>query len=236
MGPNLAKRNDLDIYKDSSLPRTGAIPTDHSVKRDVNRPDDSIIKEQIASRLLEKSSHEKIPVAKLVKDVSSELACKPDKIISEIIRLQRDNKILISEPSAYRRFRDYLRSPISLWFWELVVATIVSLGLVSASSGSVLYLRYVFGSVLVLFLPGYSLLGFVYFKKTDLDQLTRASVSFVMSLALTTLVGLVLSFSPFGITLIPIALSIAAITVGLLLLTSLRKYSYYRLVNVTTEK
>jgi uncharacterized protein DUF1616 len=211
-----------------------SLSTDHKVKVTVSGDDNYRVSERIASQLLAKLSHEKIPVAKLVKDLSGELACKPDKIVSEIIRLQNDSKILITERSAYRRFWDYLRSPISLWFWELAVATIVSLGLVYVSSGLVLYLRYVFGGMLILFLPGYAFLGFIYFKKADLDPLTKTSVSFVMSLALTTLVGLVLSFTPFGITLIPVALSIASITIGLLILTSLRKYSYYRLVNVTT--
>ena len=89
---------------------------------------------------------------------------------------------------------------------------------------------------MVLFLPGYSLVGFIYSKKEDLDYLTRTSLSFVMSLAISTLVGLVLNFTPFGITLFAVALSLSAVTIGLLFLTVLRKYSYYRLANMMTAK
>jgi uncharacterized membrane protein len=57
-----------------------------------------------------------------------------------------------------------------------------------------------------------------------------------MSLAITTLVGLVLNFTPFGITLLPVVLSIAAVTIGLLFLSAFRKYSYYSLANTMTAE
>jgi hypothetical protein len=231
MGSDLAKRDSLSI--DMALPPTRkTIPQPvHKVTRKENLRDISEIKRQIEDRILEKSSTKDISLEKLVRDLSAELGCKQDKIIAGVIRLQTGSRILVRETVPYRRFMDYLLSPISMWFWELAVTTVVSLGLVFASSGLALYLRYVFGSLLVLFLPGYSLIGFIYFKKDDLDYLTRISVSFAMSLAITTMVGLVLNFTPFGITLLPVALSTAGVTIGLLFLTALRKYSYYSLAN-----
>ncbi len=231
MGSNLAKRDSLGI--DMALPRARkTVPhPGHKMNEKEKPADDSETRRQIEAHVLEKSSVKAISLEKLVRDLSAEIGVKQDKIISEIIRLQTDNRILVRERVPYGRFVDYLLSPISLWFWELVVATVVSLGLVFASSGLALYLRYVFGSLLVLFLPGYSLIGFIYFKKDELDYLTRTSVSFVISLAITTLVGLVLNFTPFGITLLPVALSTAGATIGLLFLTALRKYSYYSLAN-----
>lgn len=213
MGPNLAKRDSLGIDRNPS----------------------TVIGERIQSRVLDESSSKDITLAKLVRDLSDELACKPDKIVSEIIKLQSGNKILVREPSPYKGFSDYLLSPTSASFWELLVVTMVSAGLVLVSSGLALYLRYVFSSALVLFLPGYALIHFIYFKRAELSYLTLTSVSFVMSLAITTLVGLALSFTPFGITLPGVTLSIAALTIGLALLTSLRKYSNYDL-NAMTEK
>lgn len=232
MGSNLAKRD--IIGSGMSLPPTRkTVPQpDHNMNGKEKRADDSETERQIEARILERSSRKDISLEKLVRDLSAELGVKQDTIIAEVIRLQTDNRILVRERLPYGRFIDYLLSPISIWFWELAVAIIVSLGLVFASSGLALYLRYVFGSLLVLFLPGYSLIGFIYFKKDELDYLTRMSVSFVMSLAITTLVGLVLNFTPFGITLLPVTLSIAAVTVGLLFLTALRKYSYYSLANI----
>jgi uncharacterized protein DUF1616 len=204
---------------------------DHKMNGKGKLADNSETERQVEARILEKSSRKDISLEKLVRDLSAEFGYKQDKIIATVIRLQTDNRILVRERIPYGRFIDYLLSPISMWFWELAVATVVSLGLVFASSGLALYLRYVFGSLLVLFLPGHSLIGFIYFKKDDLDYLTRISVSFVMSLAITTLAGLVLNFTPFGITLFPVALSITGVTIGLLFLTALRKYSYYSLAN-----
>ena len=197
---------------------------------------DSKVESQIKTLVLQKSATKPIPLARLVRELSAALPYEPDKIISKIVELQADKRILIREPVAYARFLDYLLSPLSIWFWELVVATLASVGLVSASSGLALYLRYIFGSLLVLFLPGYSLVGFIYSKKEDLDYLTRISVSFVMSLAITTLVGLALNFTPFGITVFAVALGIATVTIALLFLTALRKYSYYSLANTMADR
>jgi uncharacterized membrane protein len=92
----------------------------------------------------------------------------------------------------------------------------------------VLYLRYAFGSALVLFMPGYSLIEALY-PKRELDELTRFALSIGLSLALVPLVGLVLNYTPFGIRLLPVTLSTAGLTVVLLLLALSRKHAYYRL-------
>ena len=189
---------------------------------------------EIETLILKRSSTETVALQKLVREMSEELACQPDKIISEIIKLQADKRILIRESSPYKTLRQYLLSPISLWFWEVVLTTLVSLSLVFASSGWALYLRFVFGGLLVLLLPGYSLLSLLYFRKDDLDYLTRLALSLVLSLALATLVGFVLNFTPFGITLPATALSLGALTIGLQLLAAFRRFTYHRLQRLAT--
>ena len=231
MGSDLAKRDSIGADTDSSSVKKNAAQPDHNMNREENPANDSKIAEQIQTLVLQKSATKPTPLSRLVRELSNELPYNSDKIISTIIGLQADKRIVIRGTIPYERFLDYLLSPISIWFWELVVATTASIGLVFASSGLGLYLRYIFGSLLVLFLPGYSLVGFIYSKKEDLDYLTRISVSFVMSLAITTLVGLALNFTPFGITVFAVALGIATITIALLFLTALRKYSYYSLAN-----
>ncbi len=70
-----------------------------------------------------------------------------------------------------------------------------------------LYLRYVFGGLLVLFLPGFSLIELLYAKRKELDDLTRLALSIGLSLAMVPLDGLVLNYTPFGIRLLPVAIS-----------------------------
>jgi hypothetical protein len=205
---------------------------DYKTNRKRTSTEDSKAAHEIEVLVLEKLATKPIALSRLLGDLSDELASKPDGIISEIIRLQTDKKILIREPTPYKRFPDYLLSPISIWFWEVALVTLASLGLIFASSGWALYLRYVFGGLMVLFLPGYSLVGLIYSKKDDLDYPTRIVLSFSLSLAISTLDGLVLSFTPFGITVFAVAFSLGAVTIGLLLLTALRRYAYYRLARI----
>jgi len=189
---------------------------------------------EIEALILKRSSTETIPLQRLVREMSEELACQSDKIISEIIKLQGDKRILIREPTPYKTLRQYLLSPISLWFWGVVLTTLVSLSLVFASSGWALYLRFVFGGLLVLLLPGYSLLGLLYFRKDDLDYMTRLALSLVLSLALATLVGFALNFTPFGITLPATALSLGALTIALQVLAAFRRFPHHRLQRLAT--
>ncbi len=232
MGLHLAKRYGIDKASDSLPIRKNAARLCRKMSGRGDPAYESKVAKQIETVVLEKSATQPIPLARLVKELSNELPYDFDRIVSIVLGLQVGKKIVIREPVPYKRFMDYLLSPISFWFWEVSVATMASLGFVFASSGLALFLRYIFGSVLVLFLPGYALVGFIYFKRDDLDYLTRISVSFVMSLALTTLVGLAVNFTPLGITLFPVALSLTVVTLGLLLLTVFRKYSYYRLAKV----
>jgi len=189
---------------------------------------------EIETLILKRSSTERIGLQRLVRELSEELACQPDRIVSEIIKLQADKRILIREPTPYKTLRQYLLSPISLRFWEVVLTTLVSLSLVFASSGWALYLRFVFGGLLVLLLPGYSLLGLLYFRKDDLDYMTRLALSLVLSLALATLVGFALNFTPFGITLPATALSLGALTIALQLLAAFRRFPHHRLQRLAT--
>jgi len=180
--------------------------------------------------VLKKLSTEPIVLSNLVRDLSDELAYRPDEIISEIIRLQAIKRILIREATPYRTLPKYLFSPYSVWFWEIIVGTLSSLGLLLISSGPLLYVRFVLGGLLVLFLPGYSIVNIIYSKETKLDGLTRAAVSFVMSLATVTLVGFVLNYTPFGITLVAGALCIGILTLVLTFVAAVRKYAAYKLV------
>lgn len=72
--------------------------------------------------------------------------------------------------------------------------------------------RTVLGLLLVLFLPGYSLISLLFPKKDDLDGIERVALSFGLSIALTPLIGLILNYTPYGIRLDPILVSLAGLT------------------------
>ena len=66
------------------------------------------------------------------------------------------------------------------------------------------FLRIIFAWTMVLFLPGYALIAFLFPEKKDLDFIERIALSFGLSAAITPVLGLILNFTPFGIRLLPI--------------------------------
>ena len=97
------------------------------------------------------------------------------------------------------------------------------------------YLRYFLGSGFILWLPGYSLVKALFptelpVKTTDktLESIERAVLSIGLSLALVPMVGLVLNYTPWGITLEPVTLSLAALTASVATIAVIREYQARR--------
>lgn len=68
--------------------------------------------------------------------------------------------------------------------------------------------RIIFGIPVVLFLPGYVLIAALFPGKKDLDPIERVALSFGLSIAIVPLIGLGLNFTPWGIRLVPIIISL----------------------------
>lgn len=84
-------------------------------------------------------------------------------------------------------------------------------------------IRTVLGLFLILFIPGYSLITALFPKKDDLDGIERAALSFGLSIAVTPLIGLALNYTPWGIRLTPILISLAGFTLIMLLIAFIRR-------------
>ncbi len=83
--------------------------------------------------------------------------------------------------------------------------------------------RTVLGLLLVLFLPGYALIASLFPRKDDLDTIERLALSFGLSIAITPLIGLFLNYTPYGIRLDPILVSLTSITLILCAVAYLRR-------------
>jgi len=84
-------------------------------------------------------------------------------------------------------------------------------------------LRKVVGLPFILFFPGYSFVSFLFPEQRDLDSIERVALSFGMSVAIVPLVGLALNYTPFGITLTPILLSLISFNIIFSLLSVYRR-------------
>jgi len=73
-------------------------------------------------------------------------------------------------------------------------------------------IRIVLAIPVILFIPGYCLLALLFPKNGDIDLMPRMVLSIGVSIALVPLIGLGLNFTPWGITLDPIVLSLTIFT------------------------
>jgi uncharacterized membrane protein len=139
--------------------------------------------------------------------------------------------VVLEDPAPPESFSYYIFSTYSLEFWiTLFLLSSTLLSIYFSSFSLVLYLRYVLGSLFVLFLPGYSLIEALYPREEELSPLERLALSIGLSLALVPLVGLVLNYTPWGIRLVPVVSSLTVLTFLLMLVASWRKYLYLKLL------
>lgn len=103
----------------------------------------------------------------------------------------------------------------------LILASVLIISALTLPDGNAL--RIVFGLPFVLFLPGYSLVSALWAKKSELDGLERVALSLGLSMAIVPLVGLGLNYTPWGITLISIVITMYCLILVLIGITWFRR-------------
>ncbi len=88
----------------------------------------------------------------------------------------------------------------------IVVCTLLLFPVVAFTSGA---LRIGIGFLFVIFFPGYTLISALFPKQDDLGGIERIALSFGLSIAVVPLIGLALNYTPWGIRLYPILISIS---------------------------
>jgi len=83
--------------------------------------------------------------------------------------------------------------------------------------------RAVLGFPLVLFAPGYVLVSALFPKEEELDGIERLALSIGLSICVVVFIGLGLNYTPWGIRLKPILLSITAFTLIFTAITAFRR-------------
>ncbi|WP_174591159.1 DUF1616 domain-containing protein [Methanocella conradii] len=84
--------------------------------------------------------------------------------------------------------------------------------------------RSALGLVMLLFVPGYSLIAALFPGKKDVDGIERAALSFGLSIAVVPLIGLGLNFTPWGIRLDPIVVCLTIFTIACCLVANKRRH------------
>ncbi len=124
------------------------------------------------------------------------------------------------------------------WYSTTILVELVTIALIFLLpnySYLLQYARYIFGSIFILFLPGFTCTKVLFSAKTranantkEMDKTELVTLSIGLSLALTPIVSFVLNYTPWGIQLTTITLSLFGITTAL---ATAALYKEYRIEN-----
>jgi uncharacterized membrane protein len=111
------------------------------------------------------------------------------------------------------------------WLEIIVLYTLLTMLIVYFIPGDspLSIVRYVFGFVFVLFLPGYCLVNILFIGADRIDPVETAVLSVALSFGIAGLAGLFLGLSPIGIDFTPVIISLNAIVLGLAVVAFVRK-------------
>jgi uncharacterized membrane protein len=157
--------------------------------------------------------------------------------LREVYEKSKRGEIKLVDPDPPKTIVEYaFRLDYSLWFWTTVTLVLLTLIVIYATSTpQLLVLRYVLGTLYVLYLPGFALVEALYPIEGDLKPLERLALSIGLSLAAVPLIGLVLNYTPWGIRLGPVTVSLALYTLGVSLIALARKYSAFKISRVLSK-
>ena len=118
------------------------------------------------------------------------------------------------------------RSKKLIWYWATlatVFATMLAIFIINENAFPVVYIRWLLGLIYVVFLPGYSLVRSLQVQKR-LNNLEFFCLSIGTSLALTSIFGLLLDQTPWGINLITVTFGLLVITVTFSTVAAIRDF------------
>ncbi len=120
------------------------------------------------------------------------------------------------------RFETYLSSARALWYWAIILIGVTTATIVYLIPNNIYpwaFLRNVLGIIFVFFLPGYAFTKVVFPNKLSaegmesLEVIVRIAFSIGLSIAIVSILGLILYYTPFGLDLTPIVFSLLAFTI-----------------------
>lgn len=163
--------------------------------------------------------------SQLIRFVQEKNSLSEKDIIALLNQLEAEDRIQFrtNHELAITSMRNFLFMSESAWYWTTIAVAIVALITVFAIPTDLYplaYVRNVLGVIFVLFLPGYAFTKAFFPIKVPIktssesfDNIERVALSIGLSIALTSLIGLILYFTPLGIGLMSTTLSLLALTI-----------------------
>jgi hypothetical protein len=171
--------------------------------------------------------------------VSQQLRLPETHVLPHILNLHNQGQLRLARatsppPATLRR---YLQTSHALWYWLTV-----GLAVAAAATGFLtpddvfpwVYARHALGTILALWVPGYSFIKALFpsgpstASETGLRTTERLVLGLGMSLALVPLTGLVLNYTPWGIHTASILISLLTAALLSATIAVVREYRAYR--------
>lgn len=179
---------------------------------------DNIMKRQDLNELIVTFVRERKPETfeQLVDMVEKLHYFSREEIVEYVLFLQNENKILLSQTRTElpHSFQVFIFSEKCVWFW-IIVTIVLSAALatltIPENAFPLVYIKYILSLPYVLLLPGYSALR-AFFEIKSFQYLEQLILSLGLSIFFIFVLGLALNYLPWGITLGPIVLGLAVIT------------------------
>ncbi len=195
--------------------------------------------DQTIMRLIDEKKPQDIK--QLVELTRQQISVSEKEALEEIIKLENEGKLsFFKSESKILSLAMYAKSEHAVWFWInliIALATVPAVFLIPENLYPWLYIRIVFGAIYVLWLPGSSLVRALFPPKQqkrdqpekDMDATEKMALSIGISLALVPLVGLLLNYTPWGITLVPIIISLLMLTLIFSVAALAREYQIQKM-------
>ena len=203
--------------------------TNQPIKNQVNEQTKQIILHTIKKQKPENTQQ-------LITFVQEKTALSQEEIINFLIELENENKLHFfkKEISLHLPAQSYFHSTKVSWYWFVIalsITTMLAVFTIPDSAYPIMYVRSIFGATFVFLLPGYAFLKMLFPSQVliktsseNMEKAERIALSFGVSLALVSIVGLILNYTPLGIRLAPITLSLLSLTIVFATAAALREY------------
>jgi hypothetical protein len=163
-------------------------------------------------------------VKQLTEVVKGTSGFEEEEIIESVLKMQAEGIIKLEDeaPQPRTSVPRLKIGRILFWYWiTIAIGTLAAVMIFTIPETFYpwIYARNILGVIFVLFLPGYALIKALFpvnmpikTSTENLEALERFALSISMSIALVAIVGLLLNYSPWGIQLDAMVLSLLAIT------------------------
>ena len=198
------------------------------------RDKDTYVPETVRELILETLRSRRFSTVQGVVNALKTAGVPEDTTIGLIRDLAREGKVLLNLPGTsdeavmtpVSSVWKYLGSTLAWDLWLtlllLILGLVTTLG-IPVEMFPLVIARWVFGGLLLVFVPGFAFIRALFPFERYIDQWERIALSCGLSIALAVLVAFGLNFTPWGITLIPTAAVLGGITVVSILIATLRR-------------